>query len=67
MSISRNFRDTLKMHPGDIANRIEWALREARDDPAPALHMNADALVIEFNDAKTGAKMFERICGVKQK
>lgn len=67
MSLTQNFRNTLKLHPGDVANRIEWALREARIDPVPLLHMNADALVIEYNDRTTGAKMFERICGVTKK
>ena len=67
LTIHKTFRNTLAMHPGDIAHRIEWALREAREDPAPALHMNADALVIEYNDASTGHKMFEKICPVSQK
>lgn len=67
MNLTVNFRNTLKLHPGDVASRIEWALREARVDPAPLLHMNADALVIEYNDRLTGAKMFERICGVAKK
>ena len=67
MSLTVNFRNTLNLHPGDVANRIEWALREARIDPAPLLHMNADGLVIEYNDRTTGAKMFEKICRVEQK
>ena len=33
----------------------------------PKLHINSDALVLEYNDKSTGHKMFEKICGVKKK
>lgn len=32
----------------------------------PKLHMNSDGLVLEYNDAETGHKMFEKISGVKK-
>lgn len=67
MSIKVNFRNTLQLHPGDVADRINWALQEARIDPVPALHMNADGLVIEYNDRTTGAKIYEKICPLAKK
>ena len=54
----------LRLHPGDVADRINWILREAREDPAPALIINADELVIEYHDLTKGSKIVERICRV---
>ena len=39
---------------------------EARPNPVPILHMNSDGLVLEYNDAETGHKRFEKISGVKK-
>jgi hypothetical protein len=39
---------------------------EARNNPAPVLHMNADGLVIEYNDEETGHKIFEKISNVQK-
>ena len=57
---TRSFRKTLAKHPGDIADRIGFYLQEAKNGEAQ-LHMNADALVIEYNDAESGDKRFEII------
>ena len=54
------FRKTLVKHPGDIADRIGFYLQEAKNGEAQ-LHMNADALVIEYNDAESEEKRFEII------
>lgn len=55
-----HFRKTLEKHPGIIADRIGFFLQEAKNGEAQ-LHMNADALVIEYNDAESGDKRFEII------
>tara|TARA_Y100000385_G_C12542236_1_gene404290 strand:- start:82 stop:216 length:135 start_codon:yes stop_codon:yes gene_type:complete len=39
---------------------------EASNNPAPVLHMNADGLVIEYNDEETGHKIFEKISDVQK-
>ena len=47
--------------------RIEAFMREADFfKSVPRLHMNADGLVMEFNQLGTGYKRFERISGVKK-
>lgn len=61
-----NSRKTLRLNAGDVATRIEFMLREAAPDPAPILHMNADALVMEFTDTNTGFKVFQRVSGLKK-
>jgi hypothetical protein len=39
---------------------------EASKNPAPILHMNADALVIEYTDWETGHKRFEKISDIRK-
>lgn len=67
MIIRDSFRNTLALPAGDVANRIEWCLREAKDCPEPILHMNNDGLVIEYNSRATGSKIFEKICNLAPK
>lgn len=59
--MTATFRSTLEKDAESVAFAIEVALREARSCPAPILHMNADGLVIEYNSASTGGKIFEKI------
>jgi len=59
--MTATFRSTLEKDAESVAFAIEVALREARSYPAPILHMNADGLVIEYNSASTGAKIFEKL------
>ena len=56
----------LKENADSVCFRIQSFMMEARNNPAPALHMNGDALVLEYNDAETGHKRFEKISGVKK-
>ena len=45
---------------------IESFLREASPRHPCVLHMNADALVIEYNDIETGHKNFEIISKLRK-
>ena len=47
--------------------RLEVLMREAKDSPQPRLLVNADALVLEYNDALTGAKVFEKVAALAEK
>ena len=44
----------LQDDPKTVSNRIALHFGRAKTDPAPILHMNADALVIEYNSYATG-------------
>ena len=54
----------LQDDPKTVSNRIALHFSRARLDPAPVLHMNADALVIEYNSYDTGHKRWETISEV---
>ena len=54
----------LQDDPKTVSNRIALHFGRARLDPAPVLHMNADALVIEYNSYDTGHKRWETISEV---
>ena len=54
----------LQDNPKTVSNRIALHFSKARVDPAPILHMNADALVIEYNSYDTGHKRWETISEV---
>ena len=54
----------LQDDPKTISNRIALYFSRAAVDPAPVLHMNADALVIEYNSYATGQKCWEKISEV---
>ena len=54
----------LRDDPKTVSNRIALHFSKAKVDPAPALHMNADALVIEYNSYATGHKRWETISEV---
>ena len=54
----------LQDNPKTVSNRIALHFSKARLDPAPVLHMNADALVIEYNSYATGHKRWETISEV---
>lgn len=61
-----------EMELNQTAMTVEWRigvwLREADTKKfEPRLHVNGDALVIEYNDKETGHKRFEKISGVKKK
>ena len=54
----------LQDDPKTVSNRIALHFSRARLDPAPVLHMNANALVIEYNSYDTGHKCWETISQV---
>ena len=54
----------LQDNPKTVSNRIALHFSRARLDPAPVLHMNSDALVIEYNSYDTGHKRWETISEV---
>ena len=54
----------LQDSPKTVSNRIALHFSKARLDPAPVLHMNTDALVIEYNSYATGRKVWETISRV---
>jgi hypothetical protein len=54
----------LQDNPKTVSNRIALHFSKARLDPAPVLHMNSDALVIEYNSYATGHKRWETISEV---
>lgn len=54
----------LQDDPKTVSNRIALHFGKAAVDPAPVLHMNADALVIEYNSYATGHKRWETISQV---
>ena len=56
----------LKENADSVCFRIQSYMIEASNNPAPILHMNSDGLVLEYNDAETGHKRFEKISGVKK-
>jgi hypothetical protein len=58
-------RPTLKLDAGKVSDRIGFFVQEARDGFA-RLHMNSDALVIEYNDKVTGHKLWEVISTVEK-
>ena len=60
----RIFMSALQDDPKTVSNRIALHFSKARLDPAPILHMNADALVIEYNSYDTGHKRWETISEV---
>ena len=54
----------LQEDPKTVSNRIALHFQRAKTIPTPVLHMNADALVIEYNDYGTGHKKWETIARV---
>lgn len=58
-------RPTLKLDAAKVSDRIGFFIQEARDGFA-RLHMNSDALVIEYNDKVTGHKLWEIISTVEK-
>lgn len=56
----------LKENADSVCFRIQSYMIEASNNPAPVLHMNADGLVIEYNDEETGHKIFEKISDVQK-
>ena len=54
----------LQDSPKTVSNRIALHFSRARVEPKPVLHMNADALVIEYNAFDTGYKKWETIARV---
>ena len=58
-------RPTLKLDAGKVSDRIGFFVQEARDGFA-RLHMNSDALVIEYNDKVTGHNLWEIISTVEK-
>ena len=54
----------LQDNPKTVSNRIALHFSRARVEPKPVLHMNADALVIEYNAFDTGYKKWETIARV---
>ena len=54
----------LQDDPKTVSNRIALHFAKAKTDPAPVLHMNSDALVIEYNSYDTGYKRWETISEV---
>jgi len=61
-------RKTLEESAETVLHRLEVILREARDDPAPVLHVNSSGLVVEYNiNVPSGnqSKFYERIATFK--
>ena len=56
----------LQENPKTVSNRIALHFDRAKTTPKPVLHMNADALVIEYNDFGTGVKRWETIARVEK-
>ena len=56
----------LKENADSVCFRIQSYMIEASRNPAPILHMNANALVIEYTDAETGHKRFEKISDIRK-
>jgi len=56
----------LKESVDTVLFRIESFMREADHGKGLTLHMNADALVLEYNEWESGHKRFEKISGVKK-
>ena len=54
----------LQEDPKTVSNRIALHFQRAKVIPAPVLHMNADALVMEYNAFDTGYKRWETIASV---
>ena len=54
----------LQENPKTVSNRIALHFSKAKVEPKPVLHMNADALVIEYNAFDTGYKKWETISKV---
>ena len=54
----------LQDDPKTVSNRIALHFSRARVEPVPVLHMNADALVMEYNAFDTGYKKWETISEV---
>lgn len=53
---------TIVEDPGCVADRIGFLLQEASDDFPVRLHVNADGLVMEYNDKETRYKYYQKIC-----
>ena len=56
----------LQDNPKTVSNRIALHFSRARVEPKPVLHMNADALVMEYNAFDTGYKKWETIARVEK-
>ena len=57
----------LKENVDTVIFRLESFMQEADFyKSTPILHMNADGLVLEYNEWETGYKRFEKISGVKK-
>ena len=56
----------LKENADSVCFRIQSYMIEASNNPAPILHMNANALVIEYTDKETGHKRFEKISDIRK-
>ena len=54
----------LQDDPKTVSNRIALHFSRAQVEPRPVLHMNSDALVIEYNSYATGYKCWETISEV---
>lgn len=55
--------------PGDVADRINFILRDAMDNPAPVLRINADGIVLEYTmrtQSGTKAKFFEKVARLRK-
>ena len=59
-------RDSVAQTVENVIHNLEVVLREAKDNPAPILHINADALVVEYNHKEFGSKMFERVADLEK-
>ena len=50
----------------EVIFALEVILREAKACPDPVLRVNANALVVEFNDLRTNAKIFQQIARLEE-
>lgn len=56
--------NTLCANPETLVHRLEVYMREARDPKDIRLHMANHALVIEYQDNKTGYKKYDTLSEV---
>lgn len=59
-------KKALSETPIQVVNRINMFVEQASTDAPICLHMNEDALVVEFNDVRTGVKCWEIIAHVAE-
>jgi len=55
----------LTEHPHTVANRLVWLMSKVDESKPCVLHMNANELVVEYNDRFTGNKCYDDVAVAK--